>query len=247
MKYLITLLILACASSVPAQDLIRDVVYLNNGSIIRGNIIEITGNKTLKIESCENILVFDMSEIQKITREEYEPVRTADLLKTDGYINITSFGVLAGPVENSGKAPLSIETVNAYRLNSRYSFGIGIGMELFEKAHVPLFLDCRYLLMKRNVSPFILIKGGYALPVGGDSETDTYTYQEQYSKGGPLMGTGAGLQFRLNEHNLIIMSLSYRYQQLTTTEIQRNGDNKWEYDHSVKYNRLELKFGFCFD
>ena len=247
MKCITAAVILIYSISLFAQNPVRDVVYLYNGSIIRGNILEISENKTLKIESCGNILVFEMADVQKITKEEYEPEHSIPVSISNGYINITSFGVLAGPAENSGKTPLSIETVNAYRFKNKYSFGLGLAMELFEKAHVPVFLDCRYSLARREISPFILVKGGYSLPVGGDPENYTYDYSEHYSKGGPLMGVGAGLAFRINNFNLITLSLAYRYQQLTTTEIQRNGEIKWKYDHSVKYNRLEVKFGFCFD
>jgi hypothetical protein len=231
-----------------SQKPVRDVIYLNNGSIIKGNIIEISENKTLKIESCENILVYDLTEVQKIVKEEYtlfqKEVRPQ---KTSGYLNITSFGVLTGPAGNQNMAPVSFETVNAYMLNGKYSFGLGIGMDLYEKVHIPVFMDCRYILLNRNVSPVIILKGGYSLPVGSEEGNDYYYYNEYYSKGGPMMTAGTGFVFRINDHNQVTISLAYRYQQLTTTEIQRYSESKWEYDHSVKYNRIELKFGFYFN
>jgi hypothetical protein len=245
MPFIITIFL--CSLSLFAQKPVRDVVYLNNGSIIRGNIIEISENKTLKIESCENILVFDMTDVHKITKEVHTYLKDDhDFAKPSGYINITSFGVLAGPAENSSMAPVSIETINGYRLNNKYTFGLGIGMDIFEKIHVPVFLDGRYMLLNRDISPVIIIKGGYSLPVGRES-TNNFYYNEYYSKGGPMLGTGAGLVFRINNHNLVSISLLYRYQQLITTEVQRNGDRTWKFDHSVKYNRMELKFGFYFD
>ncbi len=144
MKLFISLSLLIISVSLCAQNPVRDVIYLNNGSIIRGNIIEISNNKTIKIESCDNILVFDMTEVQKVTKEEIPTGQNIQLSsKPGGYINITSFGVLAGLKESSSISPVSIEMVNAYRFLNKYSFGIGLGIDLYDKVHIPVFLDCR--------------------------------------------------------------------------------------------------------
>jgi len=46
-----------------------DVVYLLDGSIIRGAIIEQVPNQSLKIQSGANLFVFQMDKIEKITKE----------------------------------------------------------------------------------------------------------------------------------------------------------------------------------
>lgn len=53
-----------------AQGKQQDIVYLKNGSIIRGTIIELIPNKTVKITTSDNSLfVFQMDEIEKISKE----------------------------------------------------------------------------------------------------------------------------------------------------------------------------------
>ena len=47
----------------------EDVVYLKNGSIIHGMIIEQAPNRYIKIQSGKNIFVYQMDEIEKITKE----------------------------------------------------------------------------------------------------------------------------------------------------------------------------------
>lgn len=48
----------------------QDVVYLKNGSIIRGMIIEQIPNKSIKIQTKDgNVFVYEMDEIEKITKE----------------------------------------------------------------------------------------------------------------------------------------------------------------------------------
>lgn len=54
-----------------SQSASRDVVYLKNGSIIKGEIIEQVPNKSIKIETSEgSIIICDFSDIIKITKEQ---------------------------------------------------------------------------------------------------------------------------------------------------------------------------------
>lgn len=54
-----------------AQHNYQDVVYLKNGSIIRGIIIEQVPNKSLKIETADkNLFVYQIDEIEKFTKEQ---------------------------------------------------------------------------------------------------------------------------------------------------------------------------------
>jgi len=47
-----------------------DVVYLKNGSVIRGVIIEQIPNQTIKIQTNDNVFVFRFEEIERITKEQ---------------------------------------------------------------------------------------------------------------------------------------------------------------------------------
>lgn len=67
------LILLACTMlfAYPAytQEL-QDVLYLKNGSIIRGIIIEQIPNKTLKIKTADgSVFVYQMDDVERITRE----------------------------------------------------------------------------------------------------------------------------------------------------------------------------------
>ena len=55
---------------VVAQQSYQDVVYLKNGSIIRGVIIEQIPNKSIKIETADkSVFVYQIDEIEKMTKE----------------------------------------------------------------------------------------------------------------------------------------------------------------------------------
>lgn len=58
-------------SMLQAQEQMQDVVYLKNGSIIRGIIIEQVPNKSLKIKTKDgSVFVYNMDDIERITKEE---------------------------------------------------------------------------------------------------------------------------------------------------------------------------------
>jgi TM2 domain-containing membrane protein YozV len=68
-KIFTTLFFLLCCLFVSAQDL-QDVVYLKNGSVLRGTIIEQVPNQSLKIQLSDgSIFVYQFSEIDKIAKE----------------------------------------------------------------------------------------------------------------------------------------------------------------------------------
>lgn len=63
-----------------AQNKTIDVIYLHDGSIIKGNIIEIVPNKTVKIRTIGgNVFVFKMSDVRNIIKKEKMSFRSSDL------------------------------------------------------------------------------------------------------------------------------------------------------------------------
>jgi hypothetical protein len=63
-------LIFLCASTLWADQEMQDVVYLKNGSVIRGVIIEQVPNQYLKIQTNDgSVFVYNDDEIDKITKE----------------------------------------------------------------------------------------------------------------------------------------------------------------------------------
>jgi len=68
----------------------RDVVYLKNGSIVKGTITEMNPSKDLKIETSDgSLFVYQMSDILKMEKEEYKPVNhnSTNVLKTESSVS----------------------------------------------------------------------------------------------------------------------------------------------------------------
>ncbi|MBK7140429.1 MAG: hypothetical protein IPH74_16085 [Bacteroidetes bacterium] len=70
MRKILLFLLFSIAIKVFAQTSQDEVVYLKNGSIIRGTIIEQIPNEKIKIQTSEgNVFVYKYDEIEKITKE----------------------------------------------------------------------------------------------------------------------------------------------------------------------------------
>ncbi len=73
-RILCVILMISCfAPSLFAEQLMQDVVYLKDGSIIRGQIIEQIPDVSIKIETViGNIFAYKMEEVEKIVREPFK-------------------------------------------------------------------------------------------------------------------------------------------------------------------------------
>ena len=82
-KLFFSLLCFAICLSTSGQQTFQDVVYLKNGSIIRGKIIEMISNISIKLENPEKtVFFFKMDVIEKITKE---PVLNTGYPSNTGY------------------------------------------------------------------------------------------------------------------------------------------------------------------
>jgi hypothetical protein len=132
-----------------AQSNFEDVVYLKNGGVTRGRILEIIPDSSLKIETKDrNIFVYRFNEIEKIlkvpipaTKEEIAGEKRAENLvtttvpntvkadinefKKEGFHNITKFGPL-------GFTNYSFNFINGYQFNPYILLGLGVGLDAYK-------------------------------------------------------------------------------------------------------------------
>ncbi|MEI7501123.1 MAG: hypothetical protein WCK84_11835 [Bacteroidota bacterium] len=132
------------------------MVYLKNGSIIRGTIIEQIPNESVRIETADkSVFVYRMNEISKIAKETklttYTPsnkkesgsskskdnastsaasTSTASASKGEkksGYYGSIRAGGGIGLGNSQDVAILKLDIINGYRFNQYFAAGIGIG------------------------------------------------------------------------------------------------------------------------
>ena len=104
------------------QSNYQDAVYLKNGSVIRGVIIEQVPNKSIKIEMADkSVFVYQIEEIEKITKETIE-IKKSERRK--GFIGLSlgasiPTGIFADELDGAANTGIQINLVNVGYLFSK--------------------------------------------------------------------------------------------------------------------------------
>jgi hypothetical protein len=189
-------------SPVHAQVNYEDVVYLKNGSIIHGVIIEQVPNQSIKIQTKDgNVFFYKIDEVEKLTKE---PTKNTDnIQKKSGYTNITELNCALGVGHSNEDNSIGIQTINGYQFNPNLNLGFGVGVDKYKNStYLPLFMDFRAYFLQTSVTPFFETALGYSL--GFDN-----------IKGGLLVNPSFGVKFFVTPKTALNFSVGYRYQEYT--------------------------------
>lgn len=162
-----------------------DVVYLKDGSILRGQIVENSGDE-IKLEMVgRNVLVIKMEEVERLSRDD---ISSAEHYKSSGYFNHTGMTVLPGTESTT----VRFQMVNGYQISPRFSLGLGIGFVPYNDplGLIPLFMEGRYKFKKANTTPFLFLRTGYNFTILADENRELESHT-----GGLNLNPGIGLEF----------------------------------------------------
>jgi hypothetical protein len=236
MKQTITIILCIITFKTFAQKINDDVLYLKNGSIYRGRIIE-KNEKIVKLETYEkNIYAVQLADIQEIKSEE-SLKKPVILYKEKGFVHYTELGPLAGSNRASNgvtTSAFSFQTVNGYKFNQYLFAGIGIGADLYAvQTFVPIILSLRGdFTRKGNKIPFYFVEGGYSINATSN-DVDGIKYQ-----GGNTFAAGLGLKILFNENTGFVIGAGYRFQRSELVEKTKTTIED--------FDRLTLRIGFSF-
>ena len=235
---LVLSVILLSMNMLKAQPIKQDAVYLKNGSILRGRIIENEIGRYTKIEIVgSNIVVIPEEEIDHLLLREKLPFRERE--SKPAAVEVTPLvSIFGGSASNGG-----FTTITSYRFPCRVSVGAGIGVEWFKTAGLPVFADVRYNILKGGFTPFIYSHAGFALPLATNQEGENTKFH-----GGPLFGAGIGLRKDFANRNAFIFSIGYRYQQTkTVNQYYYWWSEEYRTERIDKFNRIALSVGIVFN
>lgn len=158
-KFFLTLVALFVVAELSAQRY-DEVVYLRNGSEIRGSVIEYTSGKTIKIQTRDgSIFVFQSNEVERISKVQYPKERTAGIEQGHRW-----FVEIAETIGECYRAEVS--GIYGYQIYPKLFVGGGLGLHIYpdEAAYeVPIFADIRYDFINRRATPFVDVRGGYTV------------------------------------------------------------------------------------
>lgn len=257
---LLLLLLLLISAYAGAQNQYQEVVYLKDGSTVRGMIIEQVPNVSLKIKTPDgSIFAYPMTEVEKITKEpfrmrqrdasrrysgnreyRYRGVSDENTLYNWAHLNQNLRGykgfVDAGyQFDLSGHNANSFEvlTSHGYQFNNYIFVGGGGGIIYYtglDKVMIPFFSNFRVNFGQRPATPFADVKLGYS---AGDMP-------------GAYFSLGLGMRIRVADRKAINLRLEYAAQQ-QGYEWEFHTNNGYDfYDASFTASSLGFKVGFEF-
>lgn len=218
----------------------EDVVYLNNGSILRGKVIETIKGVQTSIEiSGRNVIVIPDSAVKMIQMDQAIPAKERGNKSTA--VEMTASANFYGGSTNTA----GFTFITSYRFPFRLAVGAGIGIEWFDRQQIPFIADFKYYFLRGSWSPYIYGQGGYAVPLSQEGDNEWTEYH-----GGALAGGGAGMRFNFTNRNALIFSIGYRYQKTETITNPYPYSSYYPQYETIRvdeFNRLSFAFGFVFN
>ena len=184
MKHLYTLLFLLLLMPLTAQaQEYHDVVFLKNGSVIKGFYSELFPSDSLYLTTIDGgHFICAMSDVDRIAKER-QSVYLIDMTeeyKHDesewrhrGYRGSIETGYNTN-TDNSRISVNSLFTIHGYQFNQYLFAGVGFGLEqitykdhdytlIINQNNLPVIGDLRLYLMRHSISPVIDVRAGYTV------------------------------------------------------------------------------------
>lgn len=164
-RAVLSLIVALLAVAANAQEM-QDVVYLKNGSIVRGIVIEQVPNTSIKIRTADgSVFACNMNEVEKLTKEENGNAsrKISKRMQGKGYRGFVDFGyaIKSGDL---GVSRVELTTTHGYQITPFFFIGAGIGLDYYHEAEtwgLPLFGEVRSEILRGKFAPFVDVKVGY--------------------------------------------------------------------------------------
>ncbi|MDE6270918.1 MAG: hypothetical protein K2M12_08730, partial [Muribaculaceae bacterium] len=199
--------------------LAKEVVYLKNGSILKGDIIEEVPGVSLKLKTSDgNVFVYSMDEIQRIEKN----VQTTSSSNTrhrklDFYVG-TGFNIAT----KGGSGSVPVDLTLSKRFSPNFSAGISTGIEIGTQKGadpvIPILADFHGFLPlnSTNITPFANLRLGYAI---NTAESYTMTvgsgkYKEHITVDQPnyvVLSIMPGIRIPLSHTTDVDLAIGYQH------------------------------------
>lgn len=264
-QYALLILFFAFCLNGLAQANTEDVVYLKNGSVLRGKIITpAAATASAKIELAGgSIFVFTPNETDSIKREnilknKLREIKSNYFRRERGFRNMTEFSLIYGvDLKKTEPDPygyyynnqeddfgISLHTVNGYQVWPYLYAGVGVGIDrmiTYKQTFSPFYIRVASEFLKKKVTPYVFIDAGYAV-MWQQKDNSYITYK---NNGGAYVSAGGGVRIYTRGRASVILSASYKR---TSSETRWTYTNYQETSYFIKrsYQRLAINVGVTF-
>lgn len=230
--FLLLLLLPAIAFAQP-KILEEDVLYLKNGSIIRGVIQEQNPRESITIQTFDGTLfTFETNEIDKVVREPSQYTRIK--VRYDGSVVPIVYDDRQGIYKGYGIGLSSNESGGNFTMQVRAGYqwrhwlrtGLTSGMDPYNAGLIiPVAAEIRGDAFKKPVTPHYFLQGGYGIAANR-------SFRHRVFDGGLMYHVGGGLTFKTRTKVEYQVSLGYKWQN-TYQEFEETPPWFWTPDNQI--------------
>jgi hypothetical protein len=225
----------------------KDLVYLKDGSTLRGTIIEQVPNEYVKIGIVGGTVVeLPMSEVKRITADKGNYTFNPDgsNSKVKGFYTGYNLQAMLGQSSESEfeqrlVVGAGIQYSLGYQFNKYASLGGGFGLQLYDKVFGDLFVQARGFLPLGKLTPTLAVDAGYGVPLILSGIGNNITQQ----RGGISLRPSIGLRIATRNRADILVDAGYQFQHFTSKANWGWGSID-EFD--VWYKRMSFRVGWLF-
>lgn len=246
-----------------AQTTLEDVVYLKNGSILRGQVLEYTPSTNIEIKiKGGSILIYPSSEVLKIEKEpvvtseekpettETLPVKTWEQhVPSKGLYGTAAIGNIFPVLRTSIPLPgLILDATIGYRFHHLFAIGVGGGIMLdFSQSFIYGHGSIRGAILNKSFSPYYEINAGYGQPLSmitfSNDSGNRGIQQLTVMRGGLYVRPSIGMRFasRNRIHTFIDAGLY-----IQRVYYEGRTWNNFSYTEQYMYMRPSVRVGMIF-
>lgn len=228
MRKIIAFLVLMFSSAtfVIAQSM-QEVVYLKNGSVVRGSIIEQVPGQSIKVQTSDgNIFVYQENEVEKIAKEQVADKKTLRQQMIDeskreakkavlskGYKAFVGLDYSYNFNDFSDMLNVAISTVHGYQINPYFFVGAGISLNIWGRVNsgkaqfgMPIFANIKITPLKNYITPVVDVRLGSSV---GDIK-------------GLYFNPQAGIHIGVRNRSAVNIMVGYQLQKMDGYDVKYN-------------------------
>ena len=229
-------------------------IQLTDGSILKGKITKRDHENNLiyiQLNSGAEVSVPASTIVQfKERKGQFHQLPNGKAVKKGGFYLIPQMYTLTARRSKTREGDsddirhaVGLTVTAGHQFKNFLAVGGGIGVDLYEEALMPLFLDIRGNLGKGNLTPYYAVDVGFGFPLGKWlSDGDEWAPAQQL-KGGKFIYPAIGLKFATRSAMAFQMDIGYNFQQN-----ERDLSLWWgnEAVEKIWYKSLAIRMGVAF-
>jgi hypothetical protein len=259
----ISFLLASNAQAQKKNERTEDVLYLKNGSVLRGKIVESSNDSIIRIETIgRNIFAHRLDEIDKVLREEktktdeYYQYNISARNQRDRYdmslvkgtfYHHTNMKMSAGFNQSQPVGVIGVSHSSGYYLKSWFGLGLGLGIERNSQHTImPTTLNIRGFINNTPNTLYYTVDVGYNVAfINQETNNDWQWRTMTDAQGGIYVHPAIGFRFYSATRAHFTLDFGYVFQQVNYS-YRDNWNDSVEYTERNTWLRPALRLGVLF-